>query len=237
MNPAVTYGEHTIEYSLERRERATLEITVTPHGVVEVVAPVDAHIDAVEARVRRRARWILRQQRYFVQFLPRTPPREWVPGETHLYLGRQYRLRIGERAAQVRRVRLIRGFLLIDGCAFDDRDSIERVVRTWYRQHADVQFRRRLEACAARFPEASRPTPTSIRLRAMPARWGSMSPGGCLTLNPELVHAPVDAIDYVITHELCHMIEPHHGRAFFELLGRIMPDWEPRKQRLERALA
>ncbi|MEZ5745346.1 MAG: M48 family metallopeptidase [Paracoccaceae bacterium] len=68
-------------------------------------------------------------------------------------------------------------------------------------------------------------------------RWGSMSPAGRLLLNRRLVQAPVDAIDYVITHELCHVAEPHHGTAFFELLYKVMPDWERRKQRLERAMA
>jgi len=64
-----------------------------------------------------------------------------------------------------------------------------------------------------------------------------MSPAGRLLLNRRLVQAPVDAIDYVITHELCHVAEPHHGPAFFELLDKVMPDWELRKQRLERAMA
>ena len=64
-----------------------------------------------------------------------------------------------------------------------------------------------------------------------------MSPAGRLLLNRRLVQAPVDAIDYVITRELCHVAEPHHGPAFFELLDKVMPDWELRKQRLERAMA
>ena len=64
-----------------------------------------------------------------------------------------------------------------------------------------------------------------------------MSPAGRLLLNLRLIQAPVDAIDYVITHELCHIAEPHHGPAFFELLEQVMPDWERRKNRLERALA
>jgi predicted metal-dependent hydrolase len=61
-----------------------------------------------------------------------------------------------------------------------------------------------------------------------------MSPAGRLLLNAA---SCVDAIDYVITHELCHMAEPHHGAAFFDLLDKVMPDWERRKQRLERAMA
>jgi len=64
-----------------------------------------------------------------------------------------------------------------------------------------------------------------------------MSPAGRLLLNRRLVQAPVDAIDYVITHELCHVAEPYHGATFFELLDKVMPDWERRKQRLERAMA
>ena len=71
----------------------------------------------------------------------------------------------------------------------------------------------------------------------MISRWGSMSPGGRLLLNPDLVRAPTDAIDYVITHELCHLAVPNHSRDFYDLQARVMPDWERRKLRLEKALA
>ena len=64
-----------------------------------------------------------------------------------------------------------------------------------------------------------------------------MSRGRRLVLNLRLIEAPVDAIDYVITHELCHIPHPNHGLAFFELLDRVMPDWERRKAKLERLLA
>ncbi|MDN5788579.1 M48 family metallopeptidase [Pseudorhodobacter sp.] len=64
-----------------------------------------------------------------------------------------------------------------------------------------------------------------------------LSPAHRLLLNRRLVEAPVDAIDYVITHELCHIAEPQHVTAFFDLLDRVMPDWERRKQRLERIMA
>lgn len=84
-------------------------------------------------------------------------------------------------------------------------------------------------------PEAFRPM--GLIVRQTRQRWGSMSPAGRLLLNRRLVQAPVDAIDYVITHELCHVAEPHHGATFFDLLDKVMPDWERRKQSLERAMA
>ena len=236
MTFAVAYGTHSIGYSLERRERTTLDITVQPDGSVEVVAPINSSELDIADRVRMRARWILRQQHFFIQFLPRTPQRRWVPGETHLYLGRQYRLRVGEVAGK-RQVRLIRGLLVLDGVEFDDSITIATLVDSWYRARAHLQFERRLELCKKRFVNPEAFQPASVQLRRMPTRWGSMSAGGRLSLNPSLVRAPVDAIDYVITHELCHLAVSNHGRAFVDLLSSAMPDWERRKLRLERALA
>ncbi|NKJ02469.1 putative metal-dependent hydrolase [Novosphingobium sp. SG707] len=79
--------------------------------------------------------------------------------------------------------------------------------------------------------------PKGLIVRQLKQRWGSMSPGARVMLNRRLIEAPLDAIDYVITHELCHVTEPHHGATFFELLGKVMPDWRRRKQRRERAMA
>jgi hypothetical protein len=73
--------------------------------------------------------------------------------------------------------------------------------------------------------------------RSMPRRWGSWSRSGRISLNPDLIRAPTACIDYVITHELIHLIHPHHGPAFYELLETLMPDWRSRKQRLERTLS
>ncbi|MHB1234555.1 MAG: M48 family metallopeptidase [Microbacteriaceae bacterium] len=231
----VIYGSTTIEFRLERRERSTLAITVEPSAEVVVVAPLDTSLGDIEARLRKRGRWIIRQQQFFGQFTPRTPPRRYVPGETHLYLGRQYRLRVepGDR----RRARLVRGFILVSGVTFDDSSGIERLVSAWYRERAEAQFRKRLEINRARFADPGSVLPTSLRIQRMSARWGSMSASGRLLLHPDLVRAPVDAIDYVITHELCHLKVPNHSRAFYELQERVLPDWEVRKLRLERIMA
>ena len=96
------YGEREIRYEIVRRRRKTLEIAVTPDGSVVVVAPLDAPLNAIEAKLKKRAAWITRQQRYFSQFLPRTPERRYIAGETHLYLGRQYRLKVIPACPRVR---------------------------------------------------------------------------------------------------------------------------------------
>lgn len=232
----IEYGTQSITFDVDHAARTTLDISVAPEGAVHVRAPYNTNIDTIAERVRRRGRWIVAQQRYFAQFAPRTPPRRWVPGETHLYLGRQRRLRIGNAEAATPRVRLTRGFFLYDGIAPDDADTLERLMRTWYRERAVVIFARRLEVNRDRFGRLLL-DPVPIRLQVMRTRWASTSQRGLLTLNPTLVRAPVDGIDYVLTHELCHLLHADHGREFTELLAKVMPDWERRKLHLERTLA
>lgn len=82
----------------------------------------------------------------------------------------------------------------------------------------------RIEVCLGLFPDPETFRPKGLIVRQTRQRWGSMSSAGRLLLNRRLVQAPVDAIDYVIIHELCHVTEPNHGVAFFKLLGKVMPD-------------
>jgi len=94
----VRFGDQIIEFAILRRPRRTLEIAVEPDLRVIVTAPVEATIEAIEGKVFNRAAWVRRQQRYFGQFLPRTPERRYLSGETHLYLGRRYRLKVRRRS-------------------------------------------------------------------------------------------------------------------------------------------
>jgi hypothetical protein len=96
-----------------------------------------------------------------------------------------------------------------------------------------VKFAERLEANLVRFPNPEKLRPKGLIVRQLRQRWGSMSPKHRMLLNQRLIQAPLDSSDYVITHELCHIAEPHHGPAFFRLLNRLLPDWHRRKQRLE----
>ena len=232
---AIQYGQTTIAFRLEHRDRETLEIAVEPDATVSVAAPIGTSLDDVFARVKKRAAWIRRQQKYFSQFLPKTPDRQYVSGETHLYLGRQYRLKV--RPHVQKGVTMERGFILVQShrpeCRIQTRDQVQQ----WFRDKATARFSERLEASLALFPSPETYRPNDLMIRSLRMRWGSMSPKRNLLLNWRLIQAPVDAIDYVITHELCHIDEPHHGPGFYELLEKVMPDWEQRKMTLERILA
>ena len=225
----VTFGGGVIEYRLRRSKRKTLAITVRPDASVLVTAPSGAGLEAVAAKVRKRAVWIRRQQAYFTRFLPKLPPRQYVSGETHRYLGRQYRLKVVRGPDEG--VKLRGRFIWVETA----RPEWRGLVEAWYVLHARERFTRSLGECLARF-HGGVGTP-QLRLRRMLKRWGSWSQRGVIYLNPELVLAPASCIDYVVTHELCHLVHAPHGQAFYGLLRTVMPDWEERKDRLERAAA
>lgn len=232
---SIQYGESRITFAIVRRERTTLEIAVEPDASVVIAAPRNAPLSTIEAKVRKRAAWIRRQQRYFNQFLPRTPDRQYVAGETHLYLGRQYRLKVVPHIQAA--VKLARGFIVVQTHRPDRAEVTRELVEAWYRDRAQAKFAERLEVNLLRFPAPDDFRPKGLIVRHLRQRWGSMSPSGRLLLNRRLIEAPMDAIDYVITHELCHVAVPHHGPEFFEILNRVLPDWRERKQKLELRMA
>ncbi|MEI7732893.1 MAG: SprT family zinc-dependent metalloprotease [Verrucomicrobiota bacterium] len=229
----VMAGSERIGFRLRRSSRGTLAITVKPDTAVVVTAPAGADVEAVKAKVRKRANWIRQQRRFFERYLPPVPPRRYVSGETHRYFGRQYRLKISEGPGET--VKLKGQFIYVETARQVEHDRVRNLVEAWYVEHARMAFARSLTACLPRL-HGRVSEPPRLHLRRMPKRWGSWTRRGAIYLNPELVRAPGTCIDYVVTHELCHLVHGHHGREFFALLRRSMPDWETRKARLERSM-
>jgi hypothetical protein len=227
----VRFGDETIEYTLAYAARKTLGISVDPDLRVTVTAPDGSDLAAVEAKVRQRAPWILRQQRELELYLPHTPPRRYVSGETHRYLGRQYRLKVMESGQEPERVKLARGVLQAWAAAPADIESVRQLVDAWYEKQAQRVFHERLLAMLPRFKPFQLGEP-QLTTQTMKNRWGSCTDAGAITLNLKLVQAPKPCIDYVIVHELCHLVEHNHGRRFYQLLDRMMPDWRERRKQL-----
>jgi predicted metal-dependent hydrolase len=226
----VRFGKQRIPFSLEFRDRERLAISVHPDRTVTVAAPNSRSMEEVIERVQRRAAWIVKQRAYFDQFHPLTPTRMFVAGETHLYLGRQYRLKVVEDAKLS--VKLKGRFLWVHLLDRADATRIEQLLSQWYRAHAEPIFARRLDEClrSARSLNVDRP---ELTIRKMAKRWGSCTKSGRILLNLELVKTPLYCIEYVIMHELCHLRLHDHSPEFYRLLARCMPDWEQRKRRLE----
>ena len=226
----VHYGSHTFDVQIEYRDRKTLSISVLPDCSIVALAPLGLAVSDIGNRLRKRAGWIKRQLDYFAQFKPLTPPRQFVAGETHLYVGRQYRLKFEQGIPEG--VNLKGRFFHVT-MKEPSSDKAQSLMMRWYRDRATDLFKGRLRGCLKRFPDKAAP---DLVLKRFKSRWGGMSPKGILTLNPDLVRAPVECIDYVILHELCHIEHPHHGPAFWHLLEQKSPNWQRLKHRLEMSL-
>jgi len=226
----VTYGSKKIEYHLLLVNRKTMEIAVHPDSTVIVKAPAQSDIALIEKKIIKRARWILRQLNYFKQFNPKTPERCYVNGETHLYLGKQYRLKLTEGAENS--VKLSRGFFHITSRNKITPNSTRKLLNQWYSEKAQIQFADSMERCWQKFNGLGINYP-KISIKRMRKRWGSLSLKGTVTLNTDLIKAPKECIDYVVTHELCHLKYHDHSQNFYKLLDSVIPGWEKIKRKLE----
>lgn len=231
---SVAHGKENIEFSLFHVDRKTLEIAVHPNQTVVIKAPLGIDEEEIKTRVARRAGWIIRQRDFFRQFDPRTPARSYVGGETHLYLGRHYRLRIGGGNHDV--VKLTRGYFEIEVKGDISPEKVKSLLEGWYRDRAAVKFRESFDRCWPSFAKLTSAKPR-LQIKRMRKRWGSLSANGMLALNTDLIRAPRECIDYVIIHELSHLRYADHGPEFYRFLDKVMPDWEKRKHKLEVTLA
>lgn len=227
------YGNTAISYQLVYTERSTLAVHVHPDLRVTVEAPLESDFAEIEKRLRKKAAWILRQQRDFRRYSLDFPPRQYVSGETHRYLGQQYRLKVLQSDDGKESVHLDREQLQVLVRDKSDLARAKKLVQAWYRQHAHEVFTDRVSDWFPHFERFDLRQP-QVAIRQMRSRWGSCTVHGQITLNLKLVMVPKLLIDYVIVHELCHLVEHNHGAKFYELLSRIMPGWEERREKLER---
>lgn len=230
---SVVYGDERIRFTVRTQARRVphrIAIHVEPDGCVQVDAPPGASIEQVKAAVMKRARWVSGHVEAARLRRAQVVPREYVSGESLLYLGRRYCLKVrsgrdGEQGA------FMHGPFIEVHAASRDPETVRGVLEAWYRASARTVLGERLAALAAPMQWVRQLPP--IRLQTMSRQWGSCSPSGRITLNPALVKAPRECVDYVLMHELVHLRHHDHSKRFYQALGRAMPNWQCAKSRLD----
>jgi predicted metal-dependent hydrolase len=231
MTEHIQFGSRKINFKLDFSDRKSLGITITPELEILVKAPVNATLDKIKEKVKKKAPWILKQESFFLSFHPITPPKKYISGETHLFLGRQYGLKIiaSRKNAVYNKGRTIE-------VQTTDKAKAKQLLKQWYREKAKLKFAALAEPFIKKFKKYN-VEPTGLYIQEMPKRWGSCTPKGKIILNPELMKAPRGCIEYVIVHELCHLVHHDHTQKFIDLQTREMPDWGKWKDKLEKLLA
>lgn len=201
-------------------------LKVKPTQEVILTVPFGMGEKEIEQILHKRQAWIEKQVAFFRERV--IPPKERVCGETFLYLGKSYQLKVIEGGAE--QIKLTQDHFELS--LYDKRDNKRKaqLIDQWYRERAGEQFGQAIE----KFAPIVQKKINRVTIKLMKTRWGSCNhTKGYINLNLELIKRPYEAIEYVVWHELAHLIHPNHSWAFYHYLSLHMPDWQERKAKLE----
>jgi len=229
---SVRYGTTTIDYAIKRSpRRTTVSIAIDPTEGVLVTAPEPAPVARLDRIVQAKASWISQRLKGQSDRPPAPSLKEFVSGESFLYLGRQYRLKL-DVDAPPRPLRLEGGWLRLPIPRHMPEEHRGAFVRAalvdWYELQARKRLPERLRAWSKKLGVSA----PDLVITEPQKRWGSATSAGTVRLNWRIVQAPLALIDYVVAHELTHLQYPNHTREFWASLGRLMTDYESRKRKL-----
>jgi predicted metal-dependent hydrolase len=214
---------------LIQEERKTLRLTVYPNLKIVLYTPLDHPKEKIESFLKRKYLWITKQVKDLKRLQRDSSGREYISGESVLYLGRQYKLVIKKSLQDL--VHFESGKIIVETTsALDNSVKNKELLEQWYTKRAESVFRTRYKQMLKKFNYDFAP---ELSLRKMQKRWGSFLTKKKVLLNPELIKASKECIDYVIIHELCHMKHQDHSAAYYRFLNSKCPNWKGIKNQLE----
>ena len=203
-----------------RTKRKTIAIIVHTDGRVVVRAPLKANKKQIEAFVTSKMEWIEKHRQRVQSLVIQDTRKKFAPGEIFLFLGASYPLEFKEQVAQ--------GFVLLNGSfqlKQDLQPSAAAIFTRWYQIKARQIITERVTWFSRRYNFK----PAKIRISSARTRWGSCSSRGTLSFTWRLVMAPIEIIDYVVVHELAHLLERNHGPNFWHEVEKILPDYKEKR--------
>lgn len=196
-------------------------------GAVSVVVPKDLDGERISQILSDKRQWINNKIDLHRDVAP-VRASDYVSGEGFAYLGRNYRLKV--EAGHFAPVKLVQGRLVVTVPNGEDQPHMVRnaLVR-WYKHHAKIKLNEKVNRYAAIVGVE----PNGIGIKTFKSRWGSCSAKGKIDFNWKIIMAPNRVVDYVVVHELCHLIQHDHSPQFWKLVERVMPDFVECKEWLK----
>jgi len=220
-------GVEVAKIKVIKKDVKHINIRVKPNCDVILTAPINTKETDITYVLKKRAGWIDKKIAFYKEYQS-VVPKEYVSGENFCYLGRNYRLKVIESSDEG--VKLQRGYLQVFVKDTDNLIKKKKLVKSWYLTKAEIHFQKAIE----KYQPIVQKDIEHIRIREMKTRWGSCNPvKGYINLNSELIKKPTECIEYVVFHELAHLVHADHSSKFYNYLNLLMPDWKERKGRLE----
>jgi predicted metal-dependent hydrolase len=206
-----------------RTDRKSIALIVKRDGRLVVRAPLDATDEQIFSVINRKSNWIEVKQQEVLSTYPQTSKKEFVNGEGFLYLGQSFRLKIIDQAE----VPLKLGTFFVLDQAF--LAQAKEVFIKWYKERACEVLSERVTWYVGKIGVKVE----EVKIASATSRWGSCSAKGTLSFPWRLVMAPIPVIDYVVIHELVHILEKNHSKTFWNQVHALMPDYEKKIAWLE----
>ncbi len=229
------YGNRKIMYEVKRgRREKTVALQVQGDSAVVVLSPRFLSNEKIKEIVLKRARWIIQKQEWMRKLKAEIPEKEYVSGESFPYLGRQYRLKVIKSSTpKDARCKLLNGrFYIAVDSSFGKRKAagvVRQKLIDWYMKRAEEKVRQRIERYSLQLGNR----PKKVIIKNQEKRWGSCSHAGVIRLNWKIVMAPLSIFDYVIVHELCHLVHQNHSSEFWFKVESIITDYKRRRNWLK----
>lgn len=220
-----------IEYQLMPGvDRKTTDIVIERNGVIAVRPPSNYSPEQVDEVVRSKRMWIYRNLAEWRDLNSTSVVREWVNGETFLYLGRAYRLSLVSEQAEP--LKLLEGRFRLQRALVDSggADSAKKAFEVYYSEKGLQRISERVKYFAPKIGVSIQ----SLNVKDMNYRWASCSKAGVLNFHWKCMMAPQKIVDYIIVHELCHLHYQNHSDAFWNEVDKVMPDYRQRKEWLKK---
>lgn len=225
----IQYGTQTIEFTMTYSKRRTIEIGVEPPDVISVVAPEGIEEDVLIKHVKSKAKWIVQKLYEIKEIQSQHIDREFVNGEAFMYLGRNYTLLIvDDDSIKKPLTKLFQGKFVIT-TPTREQVKLKASMEEWYRQKTLEKVYERIDYYQRYFDVE----PTNVRVKEQKKRWASCTVKRELLFNWRCTMAPSWVLDYIIVHEMSHMLIMDHSKEFWSLMERIMPDYEKRREWLK----
>jgi predicted metal-dependent hydrolase len=234
MKLSIQYHNRTIEFEVVYRNRKTFAIQIKPPDNITVFSPIKLSEDAIKEMVKSKGEWILKKLRHFEKNDPVIFNREFADGEPLMYLGNKCFLQvIPDKNISRPKVKLSDGWLQVT-TPVEDRDLLRKTIEKWYRKEAESLICERVDYFKAKFGiRSGLIKPGQVKVKEQKRRWGSCTSKGDLLFNWRMIMAPLPVIDYVVIHELCHLIHRNHSARFWKAVENMLPDYKTRRKWLK----
>lgn len=225
MNFFMELENNEIDFNVEYRRRKTLSIRIDPTGKILVIAPKGLPEEAIKGAVESKSKWIIKKLQDLKEIDYRPYDRKFIDGEFFMFLGERIPLKIViDKGINKPIIEVVDGELNIT--TFEkEPEFLETILKKWYKEQCFIMIVERVDY----YKEILGKEPRKIKVKEQKRRWGTCTSRGDILLNWRCIMAPLDIIDYIVVHEMCHLIHMNHSKDFWRLVESILPDYKERK--------